>query len=333
MKLTILESGRFDPYWNLALEEHLLFRCGEDERILYLWQNEQTVVIGRNQNAARECAVELLQQGGVHLARRNSGGGAVYHDLGNLNFSFFAHEKHCDPEQQTRVVLEALRSLGIDAEFSGRNDILVNGRKVSGNAFFRSGSFCCHHGTVMVNVERSAVERYLRPSAAKLEGKAVPSVRARVVNLREIKPEITVENLKQALRTTFESVFAGTAEPLVLTQEDQDDVEKRREKFADPCWIYGEELPYTHHLSHRFSWGEITLRFRVENGKIADIQIETDAMEPDLPERLKKKLLGVRFEKTALGAALSENDTEKELAAWLETAPLEGEAWNSTISS
>lgn len=325
MKLTVLESSCFEPYWNLALEEHLLFRCGEDERILYLWQNENTVVIGRNQNAARECAVELLQQDDIHLARRNSGGGAVYHDLGNLNFSFFSHEKHYNAEQQTRVVLEALRSLGIDAKFSGRNDILVNGRKFSGSAFFRSGSFCCHHGTVMVDVDQSAVERYLRPSAAKLEGKGVPSVRSRVVNLREIKPDITIDILKHALCAAFESVFAEKAEPLVLTQEDWDDVERRRERFADPPWLYGEIQSCTHSLTHRFLWGEITLYFRIENGKnIADIQIETDAMEPELPEYLQKKLVGVRFEKTALGAALSENDTEKELAAWLKTAPLEG---------
>lgn len=333
MKLTVLESSCFEPYWNLALEEHLLFRCEEDERILYLWQNEKTVVIGRNQNAARECAVELLERDGVHLARRNSGGGAVYHDLGNLNFSFFAHEKHDDTQQQTRVVLEALRSLGIDAAFSGRNDILVNDRKISGSAFFRSGAFCCHHGTVMVDVDQSAVERYLRPSAAKLEGKGVPSVRSRVVNLRERNPAVTIDALKQALCTAFESVFAGKVEPFVLTQEDLHDVEQRREKFADPRWIYGTTQPSSHTLSHRFSWGEITLRFRVENGKITDVQIETDAMEPDLPEQLKKKLVGVRLEKTALGAALSGNDIEKELAAWLETAPLEGETWNSTISS
>ncbi len=323
MRLSYIETDQHDPYWNLALEEHLLFRCGEDERILYLWQNDQTVVIGRNQNAERECALELLQRDGAHLARRNSGGGAVYHDLGNLNFSFFAHEKNYYAEQQTRVVLEALRSLGIDAGFSGRNDILVNGRKVSGSAFFRSGNFCCHHGTVMVDVERSAVERYLRPSAAKLEGKGVPSVRSRVVNLREVKPEITVENLKQALRTSFARAFVGEIEPLILTQEDLHDVENRQEKFADPRWIYGEKPLFSHTLSRRFSWGEITLCFRVVQDKIADIQIETDAMEPELPERLQKKLLGVPLEKAALSAAFSENDTEKELAAWLETAPLE----------
>ena len=149
-------------------------------------------------------------------------------------------------------------------------------------------------------------------------------MRSRVVNLREVQPNITIDVLKQAMYSAFESVFAGKAGPLVLTQEDLHDVGQRREKFADPRWIYGEKPLFSHTLSHRFSWGEITLRFRVENGKIADIQIETDAMEPDLPERLQKKLVGVRLEKAALGAALSENDTEKELAAWLETAPLEG---------
>lgn len=324
MRLYCLESDSFDPYRNLALEEHLLFRCGEDERVLYLWQNEKTVVIGRNQNAERECPVELLSRDGVHLARRDSGGGAVYHDLGNLNFSFFAREKSYDVEGQTRVVLGALRSLGVEAEFSGRNDILVNGRKVSGSAFVQSGGFCCHHGTLMVDVDRSAVARYLQPGAAKLASKGVASVRARVMNLRQIKPQIGVEALKQALRCAFERTFSGRAEPLLLSDADLLDVEKRRQKFASPRWIFGEQRPYACVLSRRFQWGEIELRFQVDADRITDVQVETDAMDPELAERLRARLLGVRYVNDALSAALSGAGAEKELAAWLQSVPLGG---------
>lgn len=324
MNLTYLESERVDPYWNLALEEHLLFRCGQDERILYLWQNEKTVVIGRNQSAERECPVELLSREGVHLARRDSGGGAVYHDLGNLNFSFFARERQYDVAKQMHVILEALRSLGVAAVFSGRNDILVNGRKISGSAFRQSGSFCCHHGTLMVDVDRAAVERYLRPDPAKLSSKGVASVRARVMNLREMEPEIEIGPLKKALYAAFERTFSGRAEPLVLSDEDLLDVERRRQRFASARWIFGAQRPYAHVLSRRFPWGEVTLRFQTDAGRVADVQVETDAMDPALAERLRAQLLGVRYVNDALSAALSGADTEKELAAWLQSAPLGG---------
>ena len=308
IKLTYIESGDMDPYYNLALEEHLLYRCREGERILYLWQNEKTVVLGRNQDAASECPLELLKKDGICLARRNSGGGAVYHDSGNLNYTFLAREKNYDVPGQMEVVLAALRGLGFPAEFSGRNDILAEGRKVSGNAFFTSGDSCCHHGTLMVDVDLDAVEKYLHPGADKLAARGVASVRSRVANLREFRPGLRLKELKEALRFSFGQIFGDSCKALVLSEADRADIGKRREKFADPRWVYGESKKYEHRLSRRFAWGGVTLWVHVEQGVVADVRVDTDAMEPRLPEVLRERLLGVPYKKDALYDAILQPD-------------------------
>lgn len=324
-RLLWIQSRSFDPYWNLALEEHLLFRCGEADRILYLWQNEKTVVIGRNQNTEQECPVKLLERDGVHLARRNSGGGAVYHDLGNLNFSFLTREADYDVGKQTQAVLDALRSLRIDAEYSGRNDVVVNGRKVSGSAFFKSGGFCCHHGTLMMDVDLDAADRYLHPAADKLAARGVTSVHARVANLRDIRPEIRIEDLGRALLLACEHVFRQTAGSLILSPSDEADVQQRRKRFADPRWIFGETMNDTPAISQRFSWGGITLHLRVSDERIIGVQVETDAMDPELPEILRQGLTDVRFETRTLSEAVARcrfsgrqgEQIRTDLAEWL----------------
>ena len=157
------------PYRNQAVEE-LLMRTVEPETcILYLWQNRQTVVVGRNQNSRAECRVELLERDGGYLARRLSGGGAVFHDLGNLNFSFLAMDPNYCVERQQKVVLAAVRTFGLAAEITGRNDITIDGRKFSGNAFMSSGARHCHHGTLLLGADTSRMERYLNVSHDKLQ--------------------------------------------------------------------------------------------------------------------------------------------------------------------
>ncbi|MBP9987982.1 MAG: lipoate--protein ligase, partial [Ruminococcus sp.] len=150
-KIHIIETFDTNPYHNLALEEALLKSVKPEECILYLWQNRQTVVIGRNQNALAECKVQKLEADGGFLARRLSGGGAVFHDLGNLNFTFLACADWFSKEIQTDIIIDAIRSLGIDAEKNGRNDLTVNGQKFSGHAYYKTKDKCYHHGTIMLD--------------------------------------------------------------------------------------------------------------------------------------------------------------------------------------
>ena len=206
-RLLVCRGRGTDPYENLALEEALLSRVGEGDLILYLWQNERTVVIGRNQNPWKECRTALLAEEGGRLARRLSGGGAVFHDLGNLNFTFLMAEADYDLPRQLTVLERACRSLGIPAQRSGRNDLLADGRKFSGNAFYKHNGRAYHHGTLMVDVDLEMVQRYLSPSKAKLAAKGVDSVRSRVVNLREFVPELTIEQLSDALTAALAEVY------------------------------------------------------------------------------------------------------------------------------
>ena len=224
-RCSVYAAAGFDPYENLAAEQTLLERVGEGEMILYLWQNARTVVIGRNQNPWKECRTALLAEEGGHLARRLSGGGAVFHDLGNLNFTFLMREEDYDLSRQLSVIERACRSLGIPVERSGRNDLLADGRKFSGNAFYHHQGRAYHHGTLMVDVDLEMVQRYLSPSKAKLAAKGVDSVRSRVVNLKEFVPDLSIERLSEALISAFAAVYdcreqgtgnreQGTGEPV-----------------------------------------------------------------------------------------------------------------------
>src|SRR6056297_3015303 len=199
----------YNPWYNLALEEYLLDNLEENEVILYLWQNDNTGVIGRNQNAWKECRSELLAEEGGKLARRLSGGGAVYHDLGNLNFTFIMDKDNYNLKKQLKVILEAVRDQGIEAEFSGRNDLVVKSKKFSGNAFYVGSEAAYHHGTILVDTDFQKLVKYLQVSREKIESKGVDSVRSRVINLKELKNELTIKDIKKSMATSFKDIYGG----------------------------------------------------------------------------------------------------------------------------
>lgn len=289
-----------NPYHNLALEEYLLRRVGEREVILYLWQNEKTVVIGKNQNPWKECRIAELEADGGRLVRRLSGGGAVFHDLGNLNFTFLARKDNYNVEKQLEVIVSAVNSLGIPAEKTGRNDITVEGRKFSGNAFYSDGVHCYHHGTILLKVNMEMLSHYLNVSREKLLTKGVESVRARVVNLTEYVPSLSVEQMKQVLIEAFQKVYGQNSLELNTSMLPEEEIEKLTQKFSSWEWNLGRRMEFNYSLARRFEWGGIELQFIVASGRIMECRVYTDALETKYFERLSLILNGCSFSSTAM---------------------------------
>jgi lipoate-protein ligase A len=311
----IVESKSHDPWHNLALEEYIMHNMPDNNSIaLYLWQNQNTVVIGRNQNAWAECKTGLLEEEGGRLARRTTGGGAVFHDLGNLNFSIVLPENIFDLENSFEVVLSAVRETGINAERSGRNDILFQGAKFSGNAFRKDKGFGLHHGTLLVNSEYERVARYLTVSPSKLAAKGIQSVRSRIVNLQSINPNVSTSVLKAAMETAFINHFCGLSEAssngmqiIRLTDQDyvkDDSFNQIEKKFASWEWRYGQSIKFDAEIEQRFDWGMVKLGLVVKQGIIESAELYSDALDSDLISSLPECMVGVRFISADLAAAL-----------------------------
>ncbi len=293
-------GGETDPHRNLAREEYLTDHAAEESCTLYLWQNRNTVVIGRNQNAWQECRTGALEEDGGTLARRLTGGGAVYHDLGNLNFSFCLRTQDYDLHRQQSVIVEACRLLGIPVEISGRNDLLTLGRKFSGNSFRSHDGCSLHNGTLLVDTDTQALEKYLTPSRAKLAGKGVASVRSRVINLVEQRPGLTIEQLADAMLIAFERVYGLNAHMMYEGEFDAAELERRYQRFHSYDWVYGRSVPFAFSCNRRFDWGELTIQLAVENGLCSDSAVWTDAMDADFAAPLAAALRSCRFSGSAL---------------------------------
>lgn len=309
--ISVYESKGFDPCRNLAVEQFLLEHMARDRCVLYLWQNENTVVIGRNQNPWKECRTALLEEEGGHLARRLSGGGAVFHDLGNLNFTFLMPQEDFDIDRQLTVIQKAVELYGLKPERSGRNDVLIQGSKFSGNAFYKNGRQAYHHGTLLVAVDKEKLGRYLSPSKAKLQAKGVDSVRSRVANLQDHAPEITVDGLKDALKKAFALVYGGEAEVLTDDQLDQQKIEDLRLQYESWDWRFGQKQGFSISWEDRFPWGGVQLCLEVKNGTIAQAKVYTDAMDWTLAEGVETALAGCPFRKDALLGRLMESGSEE----------------------
>lgn len=295
MQLRIYLGTGFDPHENLAIEYHLLSTTPKGQCTLYLWQNRNTVVIGKNQNAWAECRVALLEEEGGKLARRLSGGGAVFHDDGNLNFTFLCHDEDYDLDKQFSVIAEACRLAGIPVERSGRNDLLAQGRKFSGNAFYHSQGRSYHHGTILINADMDKLSRYLSPPKAKLEAKGVSSVRSRVVNLSALMPGLTCEAMKAYMTQAFQTVYGAKAQALTLSPADLARISAYREEFSSWDFLFGQKLPCTFSNSRYFPWGTAELQLQVTSGVIEAAKLYTDAMDWTLPGAVEAALTGCRF--------------------------------------
>lgn len=291
----VIISRAVDPAYHLAAEEYLMSLCRPEEEILFLWQNANTVVVGRNQNPWKECAVDALAESGGRLVRRLSGGGAVYHDLGNLNFTFLSAMSEGRVEENSRVIVNVLATFGVEARFSGRNDILVGEKKVSGCAFYEENGILCHHGTLLVNTDVNALEAALRPSVLKLQSKGIDSIRSRVINLREIDRSMTVQTLMSALcreyigSMQYETLPRGYMETL-------EPVARRKAVYESDQWTFGESPKFTSQETCRFPWGEVELNMEVADGVIRRAKVYTDALDTRISRRWEERFEGLDYE-------------------------------------
>lgn len=317
LKTRYIVSRSTDPWHNQALEEALLEDVTPNEVILYLWQNQNTVVIGRNQNAWRECRWKELEESGGKLARRLSGGGAVYHDLGNVNFTFVMDRQHIDLHRQLDVILRAVKALGIDAEFTGRNDIHADGRKFSGNAFHTRNDAYLHHGTVLFDVDFEKLTHILTVDEAKMKAKGVTSVKSRVVNLTELNPKIKLEDIQRELRQAFGEVYGAEPEDL-LPADVTGDMSELYDKFASWSWRYGRTPSFDVEYNHRFDWGGLDVGFSTDAGQIEACTIYSDAMDARLIQEMAAHLEQIPYRYDAIAAKLDELATSDDRRAILD---------------
>lgn len=311
-RISVYETFDVNPYENLATEKYLLDRVRPGQCILYLWQNQNTVVIGKNQNPWVECRTTLLQEEGGLLARRLSGGGAVFHDVGNLNFTFLVSQEDYDLDKQLAVIQRACAFAGICAEKSGRNDLLAEGQKFSGNAFYQASGKAYHHGTLLIDVDMGKLSRYLSPPKAKLEAKGISSVRSRVVNLSQLSPELTCDTMRTFMKTAFAEVYG--LEPEKLTIPNRDSIQALAEEYSSWEYVYGTPLPFTFQCEQKFSWGYVLIQLEVKNGVVLGAKVFSDAMDWNLPAQAEQALTNCRFTLPDLQQALSERLSDKSAA-------------------
>ncbi len=297
-----------DPAVNLAIEEYLLRNFSGDEEILLFYINEPAIIIGRNQNTLEEINHEYVEAHDIHVVRRLSGGGAVYHDLGNLNFSFISHNR---PENVhnfkkfTGPAVQTLRKMGVQAEMSGRNDILVEGRKISGNAQYISGKRMFSHGTLLFNSDLSCVSEALNVKMSKITSKGLKSVRSRVANISEFLTEpITLEQFRQRL---LDEVFTGVrgVPEYTLSGDDWQAIHALAdERYRNWDWNYGKSPDFNVQKTQRFPMGEIDARIDVQNGVIQTVKFFGDFFGQADVSELEQRLSGVRYTRPDLEEAL-----------------------------
>lgn len=312
--IKILSTDIKNPWINLALEEYFLVNQKPGEATLFLWQNKDTVVIGRNQNPWTECNIPLMEEDNIRLARRITGGGAVFHDIGNLNFSFILNRDTYDVKRQCGIIINALKGLDIDAEISGRNDIVADGKKFSGNAFCFRGMNGLHHGTILISADKERMVQYLTVSADKIKAKGVTSVKSRVINLCDIEPGLTPEIIKEAVTKAFQNEYGVEGELIHYSEMDKSlwpddpffrDIITRNSSWE---WNFGETPEFDAKIKNRFSWGGIELYFKLDGGVIDKADVYSDALCEELIAELPAIFKGTRLNGSELANRLRERE-------------------------
>ncbi|WP_010270591.1 lipoate--protein ligase [Paenibacillus senegalensis] len=303
-------QGITDPRINLALEEYALKQLPTDDDYLLFYINEPSIIIGKNQNTAEEINADYVQANHIHVVRRLSGGGAVYHDLGNLNFSFITNDdgkSFQNFRKFTEPVVKALKKMGVEANLTGRNDLQIGERKISGNAQYSSKGRMFSHGTLLFQSEVEHIVSALKANSEKMRSKGIKSIRSRVANIADYLPEpMTIEQFRQQL---LESIFEGKdIVKYPLTENDWAQVhELAKTRYSSWDWNYGKSPKANFKQSRRFDGvGTVEVRLNIEEGKIKQAKLYGDFLGQHEISELEEALIGVPYDKEAVSGVLNE---------------------------
>lgn len=308
-----------DPRTNIALETYLVENRLTDQPLLLFYINEPSIIIGRNQNTVEEVNQRYVEEHGIHVVRRMSGGGAVYHDLGNFSYCFIQeeHGPARDFSVFTRPVIEALHQMGVaGARLEGRNDLLIDGKKFSGNAMYIRNGRMTAHGTILYDADLDAVTAALKPRADKIESKGIKSVRSRVTNIRpyvaDAYQHLNTREFRDHLLLRIFGVNSRADVPeYTLSADDWAQVAAiRAERFANWDWNYGRSPAFTSERYHKYPQGAVDFRFNVEQGgNIKEIKIYGDFFGVGDIADVEKRLTGIPYRRDAITAAFADIDT------------------------
>ncbi len=305
-----IKNDHHDPHFNLALEEYALRKLDPKRDYVILWQNEPSVIIGRNQNTIAEINRDYIKKNNINVVRRLSGGGAVYHDYGNLNFTFIVTIKDKDDvnnfKKFTQPVIQALDRFGIKAELLGRNDIVIEGKKFSGNAQYFYKNRLLHHGTILFNSDLRVVQEALNVGREKIESKGIESVRSRVTNIYPyLREKVAIKEFKATLLDYLLEGVEGPKE-YILTEEDLRAIRQLMEdRYLKWEWNYGQSPQYRIFKSKRFSWGQLEIRLDIRDGIIKDMVIFGDFFSSKDIKGLTNKLIAIPYREEEINRVLS----------------------------
>ncbi|HEN6855171.1 TPA: lipoate--protein ligase [Streptococcus agalactiae] len=304
-----------DPAYNVALEAYAFQNLTDIDEIFILWINEPAIIIGRHQNTIQEINKEFIDKNGIHVVRRLSGGGAVYHDLNNLNYTIISNntqEGAFDFQTFSKPVIDTLAKLGVKAEFTGRNDLEINGQKFAGNAQAYYKGRMMHHGCLLFDVDMSVLGQALKVSKDKIESKGIKSVRARVTNIVDhLSDKITVQEFSDAILAQMKEEYPEMDE-YVLSDAELSEIQAMRDnQFATWDWTYGKAPEYTIERGVRYPAGKITTYANVENSTIKSVKIFGDFFGVKPVDDIEKMLEGVRYDYKDVLAALKTVDTSQ----------------------
>lgn len=304
--MLLIYNDNTNPYFNLAMEEYLLKNSTED--LFILWRNKPSVIVGKNQNTLSEINLEYVKENSIPVVRRQSGGGAVFHDLGNINFTFITNNNNSfsDFKKFTQPIIDLLKTMGLDATFSGRNDLLIDGKKFSGNAQYNYRNKVMHHGTLLFSSQITDLSNALKVKSIKFEGKGIKSVKSRVTNISEhLDTKMSVLEFKDLIMNYMASIDSDN-KLYTLSKEDIDGIEKLVEKKYNTWeWNFGNSPKYSFSNELKYPGGNVEFNLEINKGVISKIKFFGDFFGKEDIENLEILLSGVKHKEESLREILS----------------------------